>query len=753
MTETENSSPPPPARQTPIWRTAGRHVLIRLLLAAAVSACPVRGFSQETGSTYGWFSFAPGPEVFGKSPLDLRSLNEPVAGSRGWIAAKGGDFVFPDTDEPVRFWAVNGPPDQLSGEELQRCARRLAKYGVNLIRLHGAVFDKKGAADPEKVRRTQEKIAAMKSAGIYSHLSIYFPLWMQPEADDALLKGYNRKQHPFAALMFNPEFQARYREWWRAILLTPDANGKKLVEDPALFGVEVQNEDSFFFWTFNPDTIPPEQMELLEKKFGDWLKEKYGTLEAAAEKWGRMAVKRDDFAAGRVGFRPLWNIANERQLRDQDTARFLYETQRDFYAGTVAFLRSLGFKGLVTASNWNTASPEVLGPLEKWSYTTGDFIDRHGYFSVSHRGDNSEWSLRDGHTYADRSALRFDNAVPGKPPQFEHPSMDVTYGGKPSMISETTWNRPNRYRSEAPLYYAAYGALQGTDAIVHFALDGAEWSLKPGFFMQPWTLMAPSQMAQFPAAALIYRRGLIKQGGVLATINLNTADLLALKGTPLPQDASFDELRLKDVPQGTEVKPGQRIDPLIHYAGRTEVNFTDGPASTKLTGLKPLVDRAARVVRSSTGELALDYGKGLLKLNAPAAQGAVGNLASAREGVELSEITIRSGLDNAHIVLVTLDNKPVVQSSKMLLQVMSEERATGFATGDEGHGVRKITSTGRDPWQVKRLEGTVTFKSKRPLICQPLDLQGYPKGEAEPLDSSGGLSLRPDVIYYFISTP
>ena len=51
--------------------------------------------------------------------------------------------------------------------------------------------------------------------------------------------------------------------------------------------------------------------------------------------------------------------------------------------------------------------------------------------------------------------------------------MDPSYDGKPSMISETTWNRPNRYRSEAPLFYAAYGALQDSDAIVHFALDTA----------------------------------------------------------------------------------------------------------------------------------------------------------------------------------------------------------------------------------------------------------------------------------------
>src|SRR5262249_32884577 len=162
----------------------------------------------------------------------------------------------------------------------------------------------------------------------------------------------------------------------------------------------------------------------------------------------------------------------------------------------------LGCKAMIEASNWSTASPEIFGPLEKLSYTTGDFIDRHGYFSCNHKGDNAAWSIRAGHTSSDRSALRFEGEA-GK--QFVHPVMDPHYDDRPSIISETTFNRPNRFRSEAPLYFAAYSALQDSDAVVHFALDGARWSVKPGFWMQPWTLGSPAMLGQFPAAALLYR--------------------------------------------------------------------------------------------------------------------------------------------------------------------------------------------------------------------------------------------------------
>jgi len=35
------------------------------------------------------------------------------------------------------------------------------------------------------------------------------------------------------------------------VLTTPsETTGKPLLDEPALFGLELQNEDSFFFWTF-----------------------------------------------------------------------------------------------------------------------------------------------------------------------------------------------------------------------------------------------------------------------------------------------------------------------------------------------------------------------------------------------------------------------------------------------------------------------------------------------------------------------
>ena len=726
---------------------AGSCAIKCVLTALSLLAAPL---ARANDDGQGWFAFDPKPDPFaGNSAIDLRFLNEKFAGENGFIGVKDGGFVHTGNGQPVRFWAVNGPPHDLKGAELRRCARLLAKYGVNLVRVHGGYFDKDGEVDPAKVSHAIEIVEAMKAEGIYTHFSIYFPLWLSPKAGTPWLRGYDGKQHPFAALFFNSGFQAQYRQWWTALLTTPSpTTGRPLAAEPAVASLEMQNEDSFFFWTFAERSLPDEQWQLLEKRFGDWLAKKYSSLDAALLKWNGEKTKRDAPTEGRLGFLPLWNVFNQKSARGQDTAQFLLEVQTKFYADTHAFLRQLGFKGPITASNWATASPEVFGPLEKLSYTVGDFIDRHGYFGSNHKGPNSEWSIREGHTYSDRSGLRFDAEDPTKPRQFVHPGMDPHYDGKPSMISETTWNRPNRFRSEAPLYFACYGALQHIDAIVHFAFDGDRWSVKPGYWMQPWTLMSPAMLGQFPAAALIYRRGLVAPGAMLAEISLNKDDLVHLKGTPLPQDAALDELRLKDVPPGSEVKPGQRLDPLLHYAGRAGVKFVNTPGSTKVSDLKPFIDHAKQTVNSTTGELKLDYRQGVLTINAPHAQGVSGALKSAG-AVATSDLTISSDLGLGHIIAVSLDGQPLATAGRILLQVMSEEQPSGFQTEPVSATVKGITRLGTDPWQVKDLQGSVHFK--RPDAAQlkvtALDFNGYPISAT---GNASAIKLQRTTVYYLI---
>ena len=698
----------------------------------------------------GWFSFSPKDDPFAEgSAIDLRNLNEKEAGDEGFIAVKEGKFVHGKTGRPVRFWGVNGPPDLKDPADLRRCARILAKHGVNLVRIHAPIFDKSGEPDLQRIQGDIAIVEAMKAEGIYTDFSVFWYSFFAPTSATTWLKGYDGKKSPVAALMFNPDFQRQYRKWYTTLLTTPSkTTGKRLIDEPAVSSLEMQNEDSLFFWTFSDRNIPDEQMKIIETRFGEWLTRKYGSLEAVLARW-KQPERRDNPAEGRIAFRPFWNLVHDRRPRDKDTAAFLAEFQYAYYADTYKFLREAGFKGVITTSGWTTADPQYFGPLDKYTNTVGDYVDRHGYFGGAIHGPNDGWAIMKTQLYNDRSALRFDPAEAGKPKLFVNPVMDPHYDGKPSMISETSFDRPNRYRSEGPLYYACYGALQDSNGFMFFALDTDHWSTKPGYFMQPWTLMAPSSMAQYPAAALIYRNGLVEEGKLLVNLNLKISDIEALSGTPMPQDANFDELRLKDVPQGTNLKSNSVIDPLVHCAGRTNVNFTETGGPSTLVDLSPFIDHAAQTVTSSTGQLKLNYRQGALTIDAPAAQGASGNLREAGT-VETKDLSIQSDLELGHIVAVSLDGQPLATSRKILLQVMSEERPTGYRTELTGSGAKRITDIGRDPWQVKEFNGLVKFK--RPdaaeLNVTPLDDNGYPQ---RPIGSAGQIKLNSRTFYYLVS--
>ena len=152
---------------------------------------------------------------------------------------------------------------------------------------------------------------------------------------------------------------------------------------------------------------------------------------------------------------------------------------------------------------------------------------------------------------------------------------------------------------------------------------------------------------------------------------------------------------------------------------------------------------------STTGELKLDYGKGVLVINAAQAQGVSGALNAAGR-VELGAVSISSEMDLAHIIAVALDDEPLSRSRRILLQAMSEERASGFETEAATPTTKKITNIGRDPWQVRSLSGTVAFK--RPDAAQlkvtALDSDGQAVAVA---GTAQQIKLRPETLYYLVA--
>ena len=729
----------------------GRH-LLRIELDSGVGAVAFDCFllidgpftprgKLKPGQKYGvapegWFAFEPNIDRFDATPLDLRWLNERMAGDGGYIQSRGDAFVHQKTGEPIRFWGVNVEPAILSedGRALDRMARRLAKLGVNIVRVHGPLWreDDPRRIDDTKLRTLHRFVAALKREGIYLSLSSYYPLWLRPQGQPGF-DGFTGEQHPFGIAFFNQQVQQVQQGWWRAALTARNPyTGLTLLEDPTLAQMEIQNEDSLLFWTFAPyETVPAPQMEILERSFGSWLAAKYGSIERAFTswsgnglygRWGLPSIRGDVRAAGRVGLMSAGQLSSKPGARARDTAAFLAGVQRAYYDQMQAFLKQeLGFRGSVTGSNWITADPRILGPLDKWSNAGCDVIDRHGYFGGPHQGESATFSISKGDRYDDASALLFDSAKLGVA-AFDLPIFDLAYDGKPSTISELNWAPPNRFRAEMPMLAAAYGALQGTDAIVFFASDGTGWAEH----LSKFSISDPVAEGQFPAAALAFRTGLIRTGEVSRHLEVKRSDLFALRGAALDS-----------------------IDPLAYLTGRVELEITEQGGPSRGRDLSSLIDRRAKRVRSTTGELNWDYGRGLMTVDAPAAQGATGFLSRAGT-IKLGTLTIQSPLEYGAILLVALDGRPLASSRKMLLQVMSEE--TNFGWSAPGQGLRQIVDVGAPPLVVKRLEGTLSID--RPdamaLKVEPLDPNGYPLSPRATIRGAGRLTLLPTILYYSI---
>jgi len=702
----------------------------------------------------GYFPWEPDPDTFEASAFfDLRALNQKRAGDDGFVKAKGMDFVFERTGQKVKFWAVNADAHYDDQASVDFLARRLAKMGVNMVRVHSAIFDQ-NAEDPTAINtrylaQLHYFVAAMAKEGIYTKLSFYFPLWFQVKPSSGL-PGYDKigNKHPFALLFFHPRMQEIYRSWAKALLTTKNPHtGKSLAEDPAVGIVEIVNEDNYFFWTFTPhENIPAECMRPLEKAFGDWLAAKYGSLDRAREAWGPggAGAKGDDFPAGRVGLYAAgmltgqdWAVRGRNQARARDQAQFLTENLRRFYADMAQYFRKeLGVRCCISATNWTTADNRVLGALDKYTNMACDVLDRHAYFGGKHEGEGSGWSVRVGHVYEDKTGMYGPESL----------TQELQYLDRPHICSEYSYQMVNRFRAECPWLTATYGSLAGTDGFFFFALGTADWQKEN----TKWPVYTPVTMGQFPAAALAYRKGYVKEGPVVYHAAVRLADLYGLSGTPVAQPQNLDELRKADVPAGgsRELERPASMDPLAYYVGQVTMEVAEEPRTkSRVTDITGYIDRQKKVVKSATGELAWDWARGVATLSAPCAQGACGFLKAAGE-LALGDVSVRSGNEYGALLVVSLDGEPIARSKKMLLQVMTEDRNYGWKT--TGEGTKTISDLGSPPIVVRDVAGSVSLR--RPdastLKVWALDENGYKRQELP--GGASRIELQRDCVYYAI---
>lgn len=327
------------------------------------------------------------------------------------------------------------------------------------------------------------------------------------------------------------------------------------------------------------------------------------------------------------------------------------------------------------------------------------------------------------------------------------------------IITESGWVTPLEYQAEGPMLCAAYESLTGIQGLYWFELDATEnYNPNPVFDfvttsdgshpLGKWTNSIPQILGQFPAAALMYRLGYIQQGSPVVHEERTRESLDAREVPVIAEDPSFDPNHYGGDPRAG-INQAKGADPLAFLVGRVEEKFDGNPAKTTVADLGHYIDHVRKTVKSDTGQLSLDYGRGLFRMDAPKAQGVAGFLQKAGGLFHTSDLTIESGNEYAAVCVVSLDEQPISTSSKLLVQVGTLVRPTGWrqepATRTEKDKTVqgwKVVSTGKMPWQVQNTDVRLTIKNGHISKAVILDSAGYPVREVTGKFAGGQFTIR-----------
>ena len=259
--------------------------------------------------------------------------------------------------------------------------------------------------------------------------------------------------------------------------------------------------------------------------------------------------------------------------------------------------------------------------------------------------------------------------------------------------------------------------------------------------MSKFALNNPAALGSYFATALAYRRGYVKEAPAVVTDHLRLEDLYAMKGTNVFVGAALDQLRAAQIPAGTEKKGAiEGIDPLTFYVGRVARSFEGDSQPSTLLSTARLIDRDAKRIKSITGELVWDYGLGFAAVNTPKVQGVAGFLGK-KGPVRFGDVGIEMNNDYGTVIVVAMDDRPLAQSGKILIQCMTIDQLYGWAASEAGGKGGTIQDVGSAPWGVEKIEATVSLRwsGPKPTKVVACDENGYATDRAVQtrLDAAG----------------
>ncbi len=267
-------------------------------LAACVATVPLSGVcgAEEFPPLFPFLISYDGPD----NASSMAHLLDAPAGKHGFLRAENGRFV--NDAGPVRLHATNltGQANFPTHQEADRLAARLARFGINCVRLHhmdtywkwlGIIADDPTTQrrfDPAQVERLDYMIAAFKKRGIYVDVNLHVGRWWD-ERDGFPAKD-QRPGFDKGLDNFEPRMIELQKEYARKLLTHVNPyTGLAYRDDPCVAVVELNNENALFqvYHGGGIDRLPAPYAAEFRKQWNDWLGKKYASTAAllAAWKW------------------------------------------------------------------------------------------------------------------------------------------------------------------------------------------------------------------------------------------------------------------------------------------------------------------------------------------------------------------------------------------------------------------------------------------------------------------------------------
>ena len=664
---------------------------------------------QKPEDTSKWFPFTFEEDTYRPDAvIDFTGDLDKPAGRHGALTvAKDASLVFVDGDT-VKFWGTNivGSDIFRGHAETDKMVKRLAKLGVNMVRLHHmdawwadpgifqGVTDTTRSLSPESLEKLDYLVYKLKEAGVYMFMDML--VHRKPKKDDGVADFEKVPAGFKEVIFFDEKLQDLTKEYITELLTHVNQYTKTAYKDEnAVVMTEIVNESTLFYFDRNPD-IPASYREKLDSLFNKFLKNKYKDMGSLKQAWDKYRdndlAASEDFEKGSIKRAQFsydgsnWSSsgASSSAGRASDTKEFYYVTESAFFKKFHDHIRSLDKNILITGSNhWENWDADLKADASL------DFIDRHTYWDHPSGG----WTMQENLSFTDAPMIRSkQNCV------VELAQNHVL--GKPFTVTEYNSPLPNEFRAGFPLIMAAYARFNDFDAMLQFNFTNYAWQDTLSHFTD--FSVCPDMLSSWTPAVYLFSRGYVKTGNEKLVEYVSDNDIFSNK------NSSF-KLINNDYSSPMLIRSYKTFDPLLSYR-----KFN--PALKKDAAL------------SMSQELYWNLKKGIFEINADRIQGVAGFLRSDKDGYKFKNFRVRSTNLYASVFISSIDGAPLSGSSKILLNTVARMDNYG-ARYSPSH--TSVIYGGSSPIMLEPVysELRITLNRFKSLKIFTLDANNYIKNE------------------------